>query len=500
MTPASTALVDWLSRGEPWGERPTVVETHAALVFLTGSRAFKLKKAVDLGYLDFSTVEKRRVVLARELERNARTAPSLYLRLIPVRRTGDGFALGGEGEVVDWLLEMRRFADDALLGHRAERGLLDETTVEQLAVHVARFHDALVPVSGDWPGALARIARENSADLGAQKDVLERALVAEVAALREQARAACAPVLARQSLDLCLCHGDLHLGNVFLDGARPTLFDCIEFDDFYATIPPLYDLAFLLMDLRGRGLPRLANRVLNTWWVQREVSSWRDIVESLAALPLYLLLRAEIRAKVEGRRPGGSAPARRHLELAREFLTPAPARLVAIGGLSGTGKSTLAKDLAWRVGRAAGAVHLRSDEVRKRLADVAVTERLPPAAYTASSSTRVYGTLLDLSAAALAAGQTVLVDAVFSREEERDAVAAVAREAGVPFEGLWLEAPTPLLEQRVALRAGDASDADVAVVREQESYDLGRIKWTRLDAGRESAAVVAEARGRLGLS
>lgn len=490
--------IEWLSRGGPWGEVPVVVETHAARVFLVGDRAFKLKKAVDLGYLDFSTVEKRRAALARELELNRRTAPSYYLGLVPVARTGSGFALGGGGEVADWLLEMRRFADDALLSQRAERGALDEGVIERLAAHVARFHDGAEPVAGDWPRALARIAQENSADLHAQAGVIDGALAAEVAALRERWRTELADVLARQSSDLRRCHGDLHLGNVFLDGAQPTLFDCIEFDEFYATIPTLYDLAFLLMDLRVRALPRSANRALNTWLIRRDTRAWPALVEGLAALPLYLLLRAEIRAKVAGRRPGGAASAQLHLARAREFGTPQPARLIAVGGLSGSGKSTLARELAWRAGQAAGALHLRSDELRKRLAGVELTQRLPRDAYTPESAAAVYAKLRELAALALEAGQTVIVDAVFAREDEREAVAALAPEAGVPFDGLWLEAPTALLEQRLVARTGDASDADLPVLRGQQTRALGRITWTRLDAGRESTAVVAEACARLG--
>jgi predicted kinase len=321
--------------------------------------------------------------------------------------------------------------------------------------------------------------------------VIDGVLAAEVAALREKARAACAGVLARQSADMRRCHGDLHLGNVFLDGVQPTLFDCIEFDDFYATIPPLYDLAFLLMDLRMRGLARFANRVLNTWLIHRDARAWRDVVESLAVLPLYLLLRAEIRAKVEGRRPGGGAQAQRYLTLARDFAAPAPPRLIAVGGLSGTGKSSLGKEIAWRAG--AGGVHLRSDEIRKRLAGVEMTMRLPPAAYTQASSAQVYGTLLELATAALRAGQSVIVDAVFARESERAAAAQVARAAGATFDGLWLEAPAAILEQRVAGRVGDASDADVAVLRQQLSYDLGPIDWMRVDAGQDAGTVAAQA-------
>lgn len=499
MTPgAQSAVIDWLARGGLWGERPTVIETHAALVFLVGDKAFKLKKAVDLGYLDFSTIDKRRRTLERELELNRRTAPSFYLRVVPVSRTDGGFALGGRGEAADWLLEMRRFPGDALLSHKAERGELDEATIERLAVHIARFHDAAGSVAGDWPASVARIARENTEDLHAQAGVIDRALAADVGALRERARAACASILVRQSTDMRRCHGDMHLGNVFLDGLQPTLFDCVEFDDFYATIPPLYDLAFLLMDLRVRELPRHANRVLNTWLIHREARCWPDIVESLEALALYLMLRAEIRAKTEGRRPGGAASAHRYLTLAREFASPLEPRLIAVGGLSGTGKSSLAKDIAWRVGQGAGALHLRSDEIRKRMANVDLTARLPPTTYTREASAQVYDRLFELAAVALKARQAVIVDAVFAHESEREAIAAVARDAGVLFDGVWLEAPTGTVESRLASRRGDASDADIAVLRMQLAYDTGAMTWQRIDAGRDAAAVAADVRRRIG--
>lgn len=496
---AQSVAIDWLARGEPWGERPDVIETHAALVFLIGDKAFKLKKAVDLGYLDFSTIEKRRRALEREFELNRRTAPSFYQRVVPVSRSNGAFALGGSEVPVDWLLEMLRFPDDALLSHRADQGALDEATIERLAVHVARFHDAAESVAGDWPASVARIARENTEDLQAQAGVIDRMLAADVAALRERARAVCASVLALQSADIRRCHGDMHLGNVFLDGAQPTLFDCIEFDDFYATIPPLYDLAFLLMDLRMRGLPRLANRTLNLWLVHRDTERWPDIVDSLEAVPLYLMLRAEIRAKSEGRRPGGTADALRYLSVAREFASPTAPRLIAIGGLSGTGKSSLAKDIAWRIGQGAGALHLRSDEIRKRLANVDLADHLSPTAYTKETSAQVYDRLYALAAAALKAQQAVIVDAVFARESEREGIAAVARDAGVSFEGLWLEASVEALERRLGAREGDASDADIAVLRRQLAYDIGAITWQRIDAGRDSIAVAAEVRGRLRL-
>lgn len=494
-------VVEWLRRGGPWGQAPEIVETHAAMVFLAGDRAYKLKKEVNLGYLDFSTSERRRAALGRELTLNRRTAPSMYLRIVPITRNRSSeFALEGDGEVDDWLLEMRRFPNEALMSRLADRGALDDALVERLAAHIARFHDREQVVGGyDWPVAVRRIAKENDDDLRLQATTFPAEDVAAVGAARDSVARAVAPALGRQSSDVRHCHGDLHLGNAFLDHGQPTLFDCIEFDEFYATMPPLYDLAFLLMDLLARGQTRLANRALNAWFIHRDRAHWRDTVEGMAALPLYLALRAEIRAKTEGRRPGGGDAARAYLGLARKVMEPRQARLIAVGGLSGTGKSSLAKDLAWCVGAGAGAIHLRSDEIRKRIAHVALTERLPLSAYTQQESDRVYADLYDLAEVALKSGQAVILDAVFARERERDRVAAIATRTGLAFDGLWLEAPTRVLERRVAGRKDDASDADVAVLRKQLTYDLGSLDWQRVDASPSAVEIAQKVKASLGL-
>ena len=476
------AVVDWLSSGGPWQQPPKVIQTHAAIVFLVGDRAFKMKRAVDLGYLDFSILNTRHAVLARELELNRRTAPRHYLRLVAVTREADGLALDGQGVPVEWLLEMRRFPDGSLLDERLVRGLCSEDEIERLARIVAEFHDREPVIPGvDWPSAVDRVVSENAADLASLTQVFTDGDIAAEGAVRRSLLVGLGAVLAAQSVDVRHCHGDLHLGNVFLDGDRPTLFDCIEFNDFYARIPPLYDLSFLLMDLLDKQQLRLANRALNAWVMHRAVGRWGEVLASLRALPLYLALRGEIRAKVEARRPGGATSARHYLSLAAGFARQNRPRIVALGGFSGTGKSTLARALAPHLGGACGALHLRTDEIRKRLAGVSLDERLPPAAYTQDVSARVYQTLLDLTQRAADASQSVVVDAVFARASERDEVAAIALAAGVRFDGLWLEAPADVLRARVAGRTGDVSDADVAVLERQLGYDIGAMGWRRLD-------------------
>ena len=487
--PAQSTVIDWLKNGAAWGKKPDIAETHAALVFLVGDRAYKLKKGVDLGYLNFTTLESRRETLERELELNRRTAPSLYLQTLPISLSARGeLNLTGEGAAIDWLLEMRRFPDDALLSTRAARGQLTEAIIESLAEHIAAFHDAADLVPTDWPTAVARIAGENTADLRSQSILISSALIEAAITARESCANSCVQQLGAQSSDVRRCHGDMHLGNVFLDDGKPTLFDCIEFDDFYATIPPLYDIAFLLMDLMARGQGRLANRALNAWLIHSDVKCWREIAESLQALPLYLALRAEIRAKTEARKPGGRASACHYLELTRQFAVNQPPRLVAVGGFSGTGKSSVAKEIAWRLGSPPGAVHLRSDEIRKRLAGVSLDQRLPQSEYARAKSAETYAALESLARSALTAGTTLVVDAVFAREEERQAMHAIAQRAGTPFVGVWLEAPRDILERRLSSRSGDVSDADVAVLRQQLTYDLGHMTWHHVDARGDLAA------------
>lgn len=476
------------------------IDTHAAHVFLAGDRAWKLKRPVDLGYLDFSSPARRKAALEAELVLNRRTAPALYLGLHAVTRAGDGaLAIDGTGEPVDWLLEMRRFPDDALLDRIAREGRLEDAVMLRLAERLHDFHvEAAIERGEDGAARLARVIEGNADSLAACGDAIDRdAARALVERQRAQLRRHAALLDARAAQGRVRhCHGDLHLANIALIKGEPVPFDCLEFDAGLATTDVLYDLAFLLMDLWHHGLTGPANRLFNRYLDLSGVDE-----AGVAAMPLFLSVRATIRAHVAGARAmeGGGDAARAeaavYLALAARLLDPVAPALVAVGGRSGTGKSTLAAALGGEIGRAPGARILRSDVLRKRLAGLAPEARLPAAAYTVESSAAVYAALSDEAAALLAEGGAVIADAAFLKREERDAVAAVAKAAGAGFLGLWLQAGIDTRIARVKGRRDDASDADARVVRLQARQPVGPLApWRRIDASGGTEATMAEAR------
>lgn len=478
------------------------IDTHGAILFLSGDRVLKIKRAVSLGYLDFSTPALRRAACEAELRLNRRTAPDLYLGLHTITRDGDGdgdaLALDGAGEVVDYAIAMRRFADDALLLQVAERGELTMACLRDLADGIAAFHGGAA-VLADAAGAarMGAVIAGNARSFAALPDgALPSGDVALLLARSQAALGAVAGVLDARARRGAVrhCHGDLHLANICLWQGRPVMFDCLEFSEELATTDVLYDLAFLLMDLWVRGYRAEANLVLNRYC---DMAGQED---GLIALPLFLSVRAAIRAHVgamgamrqadAAARDAGLAQARAYLAAALGFLDPVAVGLVAVGGLSGTGKSTLAGALAPRIGAAPGARWLRSDVIRKQIAGVPPEQRLPPASYTAQASAQVYAAMEQRAGAVLAAGWPVVVDAVFARSEERARIAA----AGSPFVGLWLEAPRDALLARVSARRGDASDADAAVVERQCTYDTGHGgDWAQVDAGGAPGTVLDRA-------
>ncbi|MFQ3665765.1 MAG: AAA family ATPase [Sphingomonadaceae bacterium] len=487
----------WLASGAPFGgEVPKRIDTHCARVFLAGDRAWKRKKPVRTNYLDFTTPERRRAALAAELAINRRTAPDLYLAVHAVVPAGDGFALDGPGEAVDWLLEMRRFPDDAVLLDRVAHDPPDARFWRDLADRIAAFHAGLAPAGVDGAAALAEVVASNTESLLAEADLLGD--VAPLARELQAAQARLAATLAKRSAAVVHGHGDLHLGNIALVDGQPVLFDALEFSEALATVDRAYDLAFLVADCWSRGLRHEANLVMNRW-IDRTGDE-----EALAPMPLFLALRLAIRAHVTATRARQAEDramgeeARRLLALSAAMLAPVPPRLVAIGGLSGTGKSSVAQALAPGLGRPPGARLLRSDVLRKRLAGVPPEERLPPGAYGPGTSGPVYAELFRLGAAALAAGQAAILDAVFAQAGERRRAARLAGDAGARFDGLWLEAPLAVRTARVGARAADASDADAKVAAAQEGAAIGPLApFVAIDASRPLGEVVAAAEALL---
>jgi len=499
-------VIAFLSRPQAFAESEVQrIETHISIIFLAGGKAYKLKRAVVLPYLDFSTPDRRRRYCEAEIAVNRRTAPELYERVALITKENTGaLALDGLGEPVDYLVVMKRFDQSGLFDHLAETDGLSDQLMSALADVIARFHDGAARHydKGGCKG-MEKVVSINLESLQRHAGaVFDPAAIQGYGARIDGALKQCCELLdARRKAGFVRhCHGDLHLRNICLYNGKPLLFDAIEFSDDIACIDTLYDLAFLLMDMEHRRLRRLANLVFNRYWGREEAPS----LAGLAALPLFLSCRAAVRAHVgaetavqSGRGSTGIAESRAYLELAASLLSPPPARLVAIGGLSGTGKSTLAKALAPELGPVPGALILRSDVVRKALFGISEESRLPAEGYGDAVTARVYETIAAKARIALRAGHSVIADAVYAKSEERAALEGIAMRSGAPFSGFWLEAPIDLLERRVAARLRDASDATVDVVRRQQEYSIGDIAWRRIDAGQDVSRTLSAVRDAL---
>ena len=510
MSPAETsqqAVIDFL--GDPathGGGAVKRIDTHAASVFLAGKRALKIKRAVRFPVLDYSTLDRRKAACAAELEVNQPYAPAIYRRAVAITREDDGtLAIGGAGTPVEWAVEMRRFDETQTLDHLAKAERIDGALAEALGRAVARAHAAAPAIANaGFIDALAEIIAQNDAELRAAPELFPpRAVSALTAATRGALARMRALLIARERAGrVARCHGDLHLGNIVLLDGAPVLFDAIEFDPKIATGDVLYDLAFLLMDLIERGLTPAANIVLNRYL--NETQRAEDL-DALAALPLFLSLRAAIRAKVAAERwaQGGerarvAQSARDYFALAGKLLAPPPPMLLAVGGLSGTGKSLLARELAAEILPEPGAVVLRSDVERKILFGVAEADRLPETAYARDITTQVYALLVDKARRVIAAGHSAIVDAVFADERERAAIAQAA--PADAFHGLFMTADLTTRLARVGGRKGDASDADAAVARRQEQYNLGALQWTPVDASGSPEQTLRRTKAALGLA
>ena len=481
------------------------IDTHAASVFLVGDRAHKIKRAVRFSFLDFSTLAKRKAACEAEIAVNRSFAPAIYRGVAAITREPNGrLAIGGRGEPVEWSVEMRRFDESQTLDRLADAGRIDDSLADALGRAVAGAHRLAPSVAnGHFTEVLSEIIAQNEADLTAEPELFSLEQARALGAATRDALDRVKPLLqARERAGLVRrCHGDLHLGNIVLIDGVPVVFDALEFDDRIATGDVYYDLAFLLMDLIDRGLHASANIVFNRYLT--EARRVHDL-DALAALPLFMSVRAAIRAKVnsarhrqKGHDPELIKKARDYAALAQRFLAPVQAKLVAVGGLSGTGKSVLARALAPALSPLPGAVILRSDVERKTLFGIDENERLPERAYSVETTIRVYKGLAEKARRVTASGYSAIVDAVFALPVERSEIAKSAN--GAEFDGLFLVASLDDRLARVGNRSRDASDADADVARKQEEFDLGRVAWSKVDASGTPEETLLRAEGMLKL-
>ena len=480
------------------------IDTHAASVFLEGTRALKVKRAVRYPYLDYSTLAKRKAACDEELKINSQFAPQIYRRVVPITQADDGsLGIDGDGVPVEYAVEMTRFDERRTIDHLAEAGEPDRDLVDAMADAIAASHAVAPPAPAEpWIQSIPTFINDDTAAFrtaacfpAADVDDLDEASQSAFSRIRKLLEQRAKRGSVRR------CHGDLHLANIVLIERKPVLFDAIEFDAAIASVDVLYDLAFPMLDFIRYGRHAAANALLNRYLKKASIEHF----DALAALPLFMSLRAAIRAKVLLARLGQTSrhdadvmrSAREYFELACRLIHPATPTLVAIGGLSGTGKSVLAHALAPAVVPLPGAIVLRSDVLRKQHFQLNETDRLPANAYQPRITEQIYDALVERASRIVVQGHSVVVDAVFAREAERAAIREVARKQNIPFIGFFLATDLATRQSRVRRREGDASDATPEIAGLQEQYDIGAVDWDIIDASGTPEQTLEQCQARI---
>ncbi|QQE63603.1 adenylyl-sulfate kinase [Leptolyngbya sp. BL0902] len=486
-----------------------LMQTHVSYVLLTGDYAYKVKKPVNFGFLDYSTLERRRHFCEEELRLNQRTAADLYLEVVPIGQSGETYHLGADSAgnsaddaAVEYAVKMVQFPQDTLLSACYERGELTEDLILTLADQVAAFHQGAETNDHILSfGTVAQIRQAFDENYAQTQGYVGGP---QTQAQLEQTQAATDHIFATQAdlfqqrIDqrwIRACHGDLHLNNLCHWNNQLYLFDCIEFNEPFRYVDVMYDVGFVVMDLLAKGCRPLATAFLNHYVEQ--TGDW----EGLQLLPLYISRQAYVRAKVTSfllndpavdaaTKAKASDTAAAYYRLAWEVVQPQTGRLYLMAGLSGAGKSTTAREVA----RQTGAIHLRSDAVRKHLAGVPLQERGDQSLYSPEMTQKTYARLLNLGLTLAKAGFTVILDAKYDRQSLRQPALDQAQQAGLSAQILHCTAPAEILEDRVRQRSGDIADATVAVLQQQvmEPFTEAEQPWVQtLDTMGDVSAQIA---------
>ena len=489
LPPLIQAMLDPGFYPHPVREPIQLVQTHISYILLTGDYAYKVKKPLDFGFLNFTTLERRRHFCQEELRLNQRGAPGLYLQVLPIVQSEERFRFDGGGEPVEYALQMRQFPQEQLFSNLFDRGELTPALLEELGRVVAAFHAQAE--TNDYIRSFGRPERVREA-FDENYAQTQRYIGGPQTAEQYQETQAYTDRFFAERQELFYQrieqdriregHGDLHLGNICWWEGKILLFDCIEFNEAFRFVDTMYDVSYGVMDLDARHRSDLGNAYLNTYL--EETGDW----EGLKILPIYLNRQAYVRAKVTSfllDDPAASPAAKanafhtaaRYYRLAWEYTLPKQGQLFLMAGLSGAGKSTVARHLA----RQRGAIHIRSDAVRKHLAGIPLRQRGGPEVYTPEMTDRTYRRLVQLGVELAQEGYSVILDAKFDRQALRGMAIEQAQQCGIPLRILYCHAPEPVLRERLQrrtlpssgpgepLNVADIADATADLLAQQQA-------------------------------